>query len=119
MLPRSVDWAAVRCEFPALENWTYLNTATYGLLPRRATAAVAQHFAHRDELACWDFLDWFDDATRLRTKIGQLIGCGPEDIAFVPNGRRSVCCWAVWSGILATASSRWSTNFPTIFTLPD
>jgi cysteine desulfurase/selenocysteine lyase len=85
MLPRSVDWAAVRCEFPALENWTYLNTATYGLLPRRATAAVAQHFAHRDELACWDFLDWFDDATRLRAKIGQLIGCGPEDIAFIPN----------------------------------
>jgi cysteine desulfurase/selenocysteine lyase len=85
MSARSVDWAAVRSEFPALENWTYLNTATYGLLPRRATAAVAQHFAHRDELACWDFLDWFDDATRLRAKIGQLIGCGPEDIAFVPN----------------------------------
>lgn len=81
----STDWNAVRREFPALENWTYLNTATYGLLPRRATEAVARHFDRRDELACWDFLDWFDDANRLRAKIGQLIYCRAEDIAFIPN----------------------------------
>ena len=49
------DWDAVRREFPALANWTYLNTATFGQLPRRATEAVARHFAHRDELACGIF----------------------------------------------------------------
>jgi selenocysteine lyase/cysteine desulfurase len=81
----TVDWKEVRSEFPALEHWTYLNTATFGQLPRRATKAVAQHFAHRDELACWDFLSWYDDADRLRAKIGRLICCSPEDIAFVPN----------------------------------
>ncbi len=81
----SVNWDQVRREFPALENWTYLNTATYGLMPGRASEAVAQHFARRDERACWDFLDWFDDANRLRAKIGQLIGCAPGDIAFVAN----------------------------------
>jgi cysteine desulfurase/selenocysteine lyase len=81
----TVDWDAVRREFPALEHWTYLNTATFGQLPRRATDAVAGHFAHRDELACWDFLAWYDDADRLRSKIGRLIGCSPSDIAFVPN----------------------------------
>jgi cysteine desulfurase / selenocysteine lyase len=80
-----VDWEAVRGEFPALAHWTYLNTATFGQLPRRATEAVARHFAHRDEVACWDFLTWYDDADRLRSKIGQLICCGAEDIAFVPN----------------------------------
>ncbi|HTS50150.1 MAG TPA: aminotransferase class V-fold PLP-dependent enzyme, partial [Bryobacteraceae bacterium] len=80
-----VDWNAVRSEFPALENWTYLNTATFGQLPRRGVEAVAQHFAHRDELACWDFLTWYDDADRLRSKIARLIRCTPEDIAFVPN----------------------------------
>jgi selenocysteine lyase/cysteine desulfurase len=80
-----VDWNAVRCEFPALANWTYLNTATFGQLPRRATAAVARHFAHRDELACADFLAWYDDADRIRAKIGQLIHCDAQDIAFVPN----------------------------------
>jgi selenocysteine lyase/cysteine desulfurase len=81
----SVDWAAVRREFPALARWTYLNTATFGHLPRRATAAVAQHFAHRDELACADFLSWYDDADRLRAKIARLINCQPDDVAFIPN----------------------------------
>jgi cysteine desulfurase / selenocysteine lyase len=81
----SIDWETVRSEFPALANWTYLNTATQGLLPRRATEAAAKHFAHRDELACADFLGWYDDADRLRAKIGRLINCAPSDIAFVSN----------------------------------
>lgn len=79
------DWDAIRSEFPALAHWTYLNTATFGQLPRRATDAVTRHFAHRDELACADFLDWYDDANRIRAKIGRLIHCAPDDIAFVPN----------------------------------
>lgn len=80
-----MDWDAVRREFPALAHWTYLNTATSGQLPRRATEAVACHFAHRDELASGDFLAWYDDADRIRAKIGRLIDCTPQDIAFVPN----------------------------------
>jgi selenocysteine lyase/cysteine desulfurase len=80
-----VDWDAVRREFPALVHRTYLNTATFGQLPRRATEAVARHFAHRDELACGDFLAWYDDVDRIRGKIGRLINCAPDDIAFVPN----------------------------------
>lgn len=79
------DWDSVRREFPALAHCTYLNTATFGQLPRRATEAVAQHFAHRDELACADFLAWYDDADRIRAKIARLINCQPSDIAFVPN----------------------------------
>jgi cysteine desulfurase / selenocysteine lyase len=80
-----MDWDAVRREFPALANWTYLNTATYGQLPLGATQAVAKHFAHRDELACADFIAWYDDADRIRAKIGRLIHCTADDIAFVPN----------------------------------
>ena len=80
-----VNWDAVRSEFPALAHWTYLNTATFGQLPRRSTEAAARHFAHRDELACGDFLAWYDDADRLRSKIGRLIGCARTDLAFVPN----------------------------------
>ena len=79
------DWSAIRAEFPALANWTYLNTATFGQLPRAAVRAIEQHFAHRDELACSDFLSWFDDADRLRERVAQLINCKADDIAFINN----------------------------------
>jgi cysteine desulfurase/selenocysteine lyase len=79
------DWQKLRSEFPALENRAYLNTATFGQLPRRATEAVAKHWQHRDELACTDFLSWYDDADRLRASIAKLIGAASDDIAFVDN----------------------------------
>jgi selenocysteine lyase/cysteine desulfurase len=79
------DWRRVREEFPALENWTFLNTATFGQLPKRAAAAVARHFDRRDALACSDFLAWFDDADEIRQQAARLIHCDAGDIAFVPN----------------------------------
>jgi cysteine desulfurase/selenocysteine lyase len=79
------DWNAIRAEFPALANWTYLNTATYGQVPRRGVEAVAGHFAHRDQLACADFLAWYADADRYRADIARLINAAPDDIAYMPN----------------------------------
>lgn len=79
------DWAAVRALFPALERWTFLNTATFGQLSTRSEQAVMDHFARRRELACSDFLSWFDDHDRLRGKIARLIHAAPDDIAFFPN----------------------------------
>ncbi len=81
----ATDWAKIRSEFPALQNWTFLNTATFGQLPRCAAEAVRRHFEHRDELACSDFLHWFDDMDRVRELVARLIHCTAEDIAFVPN----------------------------------
>jgi cysteine desulfurase/selenocysteine lyase len=80
-----MNWAAVRAGFPALEHWTWLNTATYGQLPVRTRAAVEKHFARRDQYACADFLDWFDDVDEIRSLIAQLIHCGAEDVAFTMN----------------------------------
>jgi selenocysteine lyase/cysteine desulfurase len=79
------DWRQIRQQFPALENWTFLNTATFGQLPRRAAEAAARHFKRRDESACGDFLDWFGDADRMRVLLARLIHCQPEDIGFVTN----------------------------------
>jgi cysteine desulfurase/selenocysteine lyase len=79
------DWETIRGEFPSLEKWTFLNTATFGQMPRRAADAVARHFARRDELACSDFMHWFGDADRMRARIAEFIRCAPEDIAFIQN----------------------------------
>jgi cysteine desulfurase/selenocysteine lyase len=81
----SMDWAKIRAEFPSLGFWAYLNTATFGQLPRRATEAVNRHFNHRDVFACSDFVDWYADTDRLRELIGRLVRALPEDIAFIPT----------------------------------
>lgn len=81
----SEDWAAVRREFPALEHWTYLNTATYGQVPKRAVEAMTRHSIHRDQTACTDFLDWYAEVNGIRGSIARLIRAEPEDIAFVGN----------------------------------
>jgi len=81
----NTDWDRVRAQFPALLNWTYLNSATFGQLPRCGIEAVNGHWSHRDELACADFLDWYNDADRLRAAIGRLIHCQADDVAFVGN----------------------------------
>ena len=79
------DWAAVRAEFPGLEGRTFLDTATFGQLPRRTVEAVSRHFARRDATAARDFLEWFDDAERTRGCIARLINASAGDIAFLQN----------------------------------
>src|SRR4051794_31342539 len=79
------DWKALRAEFPALANWTYLNTATYGQMPRCGIDALGRHLARRDEAACDDYLRWFDDMDAIRVSCARLVHCEADDIAFVLN----------------------------------
>jgi len=80
-----VDWNSVRAEFPALADWTYLNTATYGQVPRRGTAAAAAHWERRNQFACSDFLAWYEEVDRIRESVARLIHAAADDIAFIPN----------------------------------
>jgi cysteine desulfurase / selenocysteine lyase len=81
----STDWAGIRAGFPSVQTLTFLNSATFGQLPLAGEEAIARHLARRREFACTDFLAWFSDLDELRAKLGRLIGCTPEDIAFMPN----------------------------------
>lgn len=84
------DWKAVRQEFPALAGRTYLNTATYGQLPRRAVEAIKRHLHHRDEEACKDFLSWFDDMAQLRAALARLLHVQAEDVAFTTTASQAL-----------------------------
>lgn len=79
------DWAKLRVEFPALANFVYLDTASFGQLPRAASVAISNHLQHRDETASSQFLGWFDDMDRIREGCARLINSDASDIAFVPN----------------------------------
>jgi len=79
------DLAGMRGEFPALAKCTYLDTASFGQLPRRASEAMIRHLAHRDETASVQFLSWFDDMDRIREQVARLVNGSADDIAFVPS----------------------------------
>lgn len=81
----ALDWSSVRSEFPVLEQWTYLNSATFGPVPQRAVEAIDQHFQHRNETASLDFLGWYDDADAVRAQAARLIDALPQDIGFLPS----------------------------------
>ena len=66
------SWETIREEFQSLAGWTYLNTATFGQLPRRADEAIARHLARRRENACADFLSWFGDHDELARPAGSV-----------------------------------------------
>ncbi|MEN6534910.1 MAG: aminotransferase class V-fold PLP-dependent enzyme [Bryobacteraceae bacterium] len=86
----TVDWKQIRAQFPALANWTYLNSATFGQIPLRSIEAVSQHFARRNELGCSDFGSWFDDADRVRALAARLVHCQASDIAFAPTSSHAI-----------------------------
>lgn len=80
----------MRGEFAALAGRTYLNTATYGQLSRSTVQAVTQHLTRRDELACQDFLSWFDDMAQLRAALGRMLHVQAEDIAFTTTASQAL-----------------------------
>ena len=80
-----LNWKTIRKEFPALQHWTYLNTATLGLISNRTRAAIDAHFHRRDQFGNTDFAAWWEDTDHLRATIAQFLACASDDIAFIPN----------------------------------
>jgi selenocysteine lyase/cysteine desulfurase len=78
-------WDNVRDEFPVLERWRYLNTATFGPVPLCAAEAMQAHLADRDRTASLEFLSRFDTLDTIRAQAAEWIGAQSADIAFVPN----------------------------------
>lgn len=79
------DWARVRAEFPATENYAYLNSAGAGPVSRRTGEAAAQFY--RETLESGDRLweHWLARRERARADVARLIGAEPEEIAFTTN----------------------------------
>jgi selenocysteine lyase/cysteine desulfurase len=58
----------------------YLNTASYGLPPRPAFAALREALEEwQGGRTSWE--GWTESVARARASFGQLVGCAPEDVA--------------------------------------
>ena len=80
-----LDWQAIRALFPAVERYTYLNTASGGVMSAYAAEAARRYYdeAHTQADVLWD--DWLDRAERVRAQTARLLNADPDEIAFLPN----------------------------------
>ena len=78
-------WDDVRREFPALERYTYLDTAATGPIPRVVRGAVDGFYRSVEEHGMRDWDDWIARREQIRARVADLIDADAGEIAFVPN----------------------------------
>src|ERR1700716_979086 len=84
-MPR-LDTQSIREELPATRATVYLNTGSWGPLPRRSAAAIEAAAALEVEAGrisggMQSFLDYFDELSALRRMLGVLVGANENEIA--------------------------------------
>ncbi|MBX3661111.1 MAG: aminotransferase class V-fold PLP-dependent enzyme [Burkholderiales bacterium] len=80
----TVNWTTIRAEFPALANWTYLDTARKTVPPRCQEQAMRDYWGDIAETAgadAWSALN----VAETRNTMARLLGAKPAEIAFMKN----------------------------------
>ena len=86
-MPRDLE--SIRNEFPLLENKTYLNSCSYGVLSRTVERAFMQYLDSRHERgAQWDV--WVGQMESLRAALGKLLSCNADDVSLSTSLSESV-----------------------------
>jgi kynureninase len=100
----STDW---RTERDAIDDATYLDTASRGPIPCAAVRAVLDSMdLHRRPHRVNDST-FFETPSRLRTSLAALIGARPAEIALTTGAGAGMAPWrSRSSGSAATRSSR-------------
>lgn len=75
----------IRALFPALEKYTYLNSAAVAPLPTVAVEAVHKQLRDVCENGSANYIDWVATKNRARQLIAQMLKVQAEQIAFVRN----------------------------------
>jgi selenocysteine lyase/cysteine desulfurase len=81
-----VGLLAYRDEFPILQRKVYLNSCSLGPLSRRSMAGLArfQELWNEHGAQAWYSL-WMGEIASLRSKVAQILGAQPHEIAIAPN----------------------------------
>ena len=91
---------AIRAELPVLERYAYLNTGTFGPLPRRTAETMAtwqRRGLEEPRASAPLFEEIFEVRTRLRAALAGLLGTAPETVALTSSTTEG--CNAVVSGL--------------------
>jgi len=80
-----VDWEEIRELFPALNEFIYLNTASNGLLSKKAIDTGVKFLSVR-KYGSMRWIEWYKTIDEeLRNRIARLLNCDPSEVGFVPN----------------------------------
>ncbi len=89
-LTHALDAAAVRAAFPILQDVTYLNTGTYGLMPEPALAAYLEATADFERSGVASRRNLGASIDEARTRIAARLGAQADEIAFTRNATDGV-----------------------------
>ena len=78
-----------RDQFPVTGLWTWLNHASYSPPPRVATEAVAR-FVTSLSLGQVPEGGWTNGLDSTREKAARLVGCDPDDVAFLKSAAEGI-----------------------------
>lgn len=75
----------IRSQFPALEHYTYLNSAAVSPIPRSAIAAVNTQLEDVAAHGSANYQQWIETKGRARGLLAGMLNVRPENIAFTRN----------------------------------
>jgi selenocysteine lyase/cysteine desulfurase len=81
----TIDVQALRAEFPFTEEWSYLNTASYGPFPQRTVRAMQAWTAGIGDAPNFFETDRIDVQAEAARMIADITNSDPEMIAWVPS----------------------------------
>jgi selenocysteine lyase/cysteine desulfurase len=90
----------IRSQFPAANNYTYLNSAAVSPMPSTAKDAVISQLTDVSNHGSEHYTDWIATKNRARYLLGLMLNVRPEQIAFMRNtsdGFASVAAGIDWA----------------------
>ncbi len=78
----SVDWSALRKDFPVTRKWLYLDHASAGPLPKLVYEEGMACLKEYHTLSDLSFDRWIERREEVRRKVARLIGAKPQEIGF-------------------------------------
>lgn len=90
----------IRSQFPALERYTYLNSAAVSPIPQRAVDAVVSQLSDVSCHGSRHYLEWIATKNRARALIASMLNVRDENIAFTRNtsdGFASIAAGIDWA----------------------
>jgi len=81
-----LDFESIRNDFPALEEWTYLDNAFVGLFPKQVKQGydnfVSRWYYFTPDEGKTILAEWLEKADKVRTMVATLIGTNVNEVAF-------------------------------------